>query len=80
MNLGGRFASAASVLFRGYEAAATNGRWPVPATMREPADGNIKAASAVGLWPIGTAVKAAGTSDATVQVQLDGVAVVAVGA
>ena len=48
--------------------------------MRQPADSNVKAASAVGLWPIGTGVKAAGTSDATVQVQLDGVAVVAVGA
>jgi len=28
---------------------------------REAADGNVKAVSAVGLWPIGTAVKAAGT-------------------
>ena len=27
----------------------------------EPADGNVKAVSAVGLWPIGTALKAAGT-------------------
>jgi hypothetical protein len=58
MHLGRRFASAASVLFRGYEAATRNDA--------EPVDGNVNAASAVDLWPIGTAVKAAGTSDATV--------------
>jgi hypothetical protein len=60
MNLGRRFASVASVLFRECEAATHDNA--------EPAAGNVKAASAVGLWPIGTAVKAAGTSDATVQV------------
>ena len=40
------------------------------------ADGNVKAASATGLWPVGTAVRAAGTGDASVRVRLDGVALV----
>ena len=43
-------------------------------------DGNIKNATGAGLFPIVTAVKAAVTSDTTVLVRLDGVAVVAAGA
>ena len=40
-------------------------------------DKNVKAASATGLWPIGTAVKAAGSADTSVRVRLNGVAMVA---
>src|SRR5262249_56736836 len=54
-------------------------KWPLAST-RNDGRRQRQAASAVGLRPIGTPMKAAGTSDATVQVQLDGVAVVAVGA
>ena len=39
-------------------------------------DGNVKNAIAPWLWPIGTAVTAAGTSAARVRVRLDGGAVV----
>ena len=41
------------------------------------ADGDVKAATASGLFPIGTAVKAAGSADTTVRVRLDGVAMAA---
>jgi Uncharacterized conserved protein (DUF2190) len=41
------------------------------------ADKNIKNASATGLWPIGVAVRAAGTSDTSCRVRLNGVAMAA---
>jgi predicted RecA/RadA family phage recombinase len=41
------------------------------------ADGNVKNATGTGLWPIGVAVKAASSTDTTVRVRLNGVAVVA---
>ena len=40
-------------------------------------DKNIKAASASGLFPIGVAVRAAGTTDTSVRVRLNGIAVAA---
>ena len=40
----------------------------------------IEAATGVGLWPIGTAVRAAGSSDATCRVRLSGIPEVAAGA
>jgi predicted RecA/RadA family phage recombinase len=40
-------------------------------------DKNVKNASAAGLWPIGVAVRAAGTTDTSVRVRLNGVAVAA---
>ena len=44
------------------------------------ADGNVVNATGAGYWPIGVAAKAAGTSEATVRVRLDGVALTAAGA
>jgi predicted RecA/RadA family phage recombinase len=41
---------------------------------------NVVNASGAGLFPLGVAVKAAGTNDATVRVRLNGVAVAAAGA
>jgi predicted RecA/RadA family phage recombinase len=41
-------------------------------------DKNVKNASASGLFPIGVAVRAAGTSDTTCRVRLNGVATAAV--
>jgi predicted RecA/RadA family phage recombinase len=40
-------------------------------------DENVKAATATGLWPIGVAVRAAGSADTTVRVRLNGIAMVA---
>lgn len=75
----------ATKLFRG----KTNGVWELPkaATVTPAAGGiaywddtdkDVTSVSGVGLYPIGTFTAAAGASDATVFVRLDGVATAAV--
>lgn len=44
------------------------------------ADGNVVGASAAGLYPVGTAIEAAGANDTTAVIRLDGVSVEAAAA